>query len=444
MRSGVKANMATPSARILRVGIIQGGKIIEERHFTKPATVSIGQDSRSTFVLPGTSLPASVDIFDFRNGQYALLFTDAMEGRIRSGTADLDFAGLKAQGTAKKVGAAWALPLTGDSKGKVSVGDVTLLFQFVAPPPEPVRVALPETIQGNFWQSVDRVFFSILAISMIIHISGASCIALTPMPPEPELTLDQLPDRFARLLIPPTPPAPEKVVETKPGKEDSKEKADTAPKKDTTPKDTAQRKAEVQQKVASRGLLKILGSQGQGGALADVLGSSGGTNDIASALAGAGGVGVATSDAVAGGQKGGGTGNVAGIGDLGTSGGGNVNLGEKKEVAVSGRVRDAAPEVESSTVDREAVTRYVRARLTAIKNCYEKELKRNTQLKGKVVVRFTITPAGRTGDIEIEENTVGNEAVAACIRTVIRSWIFPFKPDDEVPVSYPFLFSPTG
>lgn len=436
--------MSTTPARILRVGVIQGGKIIEERHFKKPETVTVGQDSKNTFIFPGSTLPASLPIFDFKNGQYTLLFTETMDGKVRVGTSDLDFASIKSQGKAQKVGSSYHLPLSPEAKGKVNIGEVTLLFQFVAPPPEPVKVELPDTIKGGFWQSVDRLFFGILAVSMIIHISGASCIALSPMPPEPELSLDELPDRFAKLLIPPQPPPQEKPVEQAEGKEEKKEVKEEGPKKDTAPKDAAARKAEVQQKVASKGLLKILGSQGEGGALADVLGSSGGTNDIASALAGAGGVGVATSDAVAGGQKGGGTGNVAGIGDLGTSGGGNVNLGEKKEVAVSGRVKEMAAEVESSDVDRDALARYVRARLKAIQNCYEKELKRNPSLKGKVVVRFTITPAGRTGEIEIEENTLGNEAVGACIRTVIRSWVFPFKPDDEVPVAYPFVFSPAG
>ena len=111
---------------------------------------------------------------------------------------------------------------------------------------------------------------------------------------------------------------------------------------------------------------------------------------------------------------------------------------------VSGRVKDDVPKVESADVDREALARYVRARLKAIQSCYEKELKRNPSLKGKMVVRFSITSSGRTGGIEVEENTLGNEAVASCIRTVIRSWIFPFKPEDDVPVAYPFVFSPAS
>jgi hypothetical protein len=107
-------------------------------------------------------------------------------------------------------------------------------------------------------------------------------------------------------------------------------------------------------------------------------------------------------------------------------------------------VRDAAPEVDSSDVDRDALARYVKGRIKSLQSCYEKELKRNPSLKGKLVVRFSIMPSGRTGDIDIEEDTMGNDAVGACIRSYIRGWVFPFKPDSEVPVSYPFVFSPAG
>src|SRR5262249_60768675 len=106
-----------------------------------------------------------------------------------------------------------------------------------------------------------------------------------------------------------------------------------------------------------------------------------------------------------GGGRGGGAGAVAGIGDLGTTGGGKVNVGAKVDARVEGRVKDAAPEVESSNVDRDALARYVKARLKAIQSCYEKELKRNPSLKGKVMVRFTITKIGRTGHIDIQHNT---------------------------------------
>src|SRR5262249_23225969 len=143
-------------------------------------------------------------------------------------------------------------------------------------------------------------------------------------------------------------------------------------------------------------------------------------------------------------RKGGKAGAVAGIGEVGTSGGGNGNLGSKGDARGSGQGRDATPDVESSDVGRGEVGDYVRPRVKAMQGCYERELKRNPSLKGKIVVRFSILPSGRSGDIEFEQNTLGDEAVTSCIRSVIRGWIFPFKPPDAVSVAYPFVFSPAS
>ncbi|HYI01161.1 AgmX/PglI C-terminal domain-containing protein [Hyalangium sp.] len=450
--------MASPQPqqnKLLRVGIAQGGRILDERHVLRD-DITIGHDAKNTIVLPPMdSLPAKFAIFENRNNQYQLVFDDTMQGRVNLGSSDVDFDRLRKQGLAQERGSNYVLPLQESARGKVDLGDdLTLFFQFIAPPPAADRPTLPADVQGGFWKAMDRVFFGILATSLFLHmVCGAYIVAQDP-PVEPELALDELEDRFVKAnIIPQKPPEPEKVAEAPAAAAEDKaeqkddKKASSDKPAESKPQDAAQRRAEIAKKVSGKGLLKILGSSGggSGGAFADVLGGSTGGGEIAEALAGAGGVGVATSEALgANGQKGGGTGSVAGIGDLGTSGGGKVDLGSKKEVVVTGRVKDATPEVESSDVDRDALARYVKARLKAIQNCYEKELKRNPSLKGKVVVRFSIMPTGRTGSIDIEENTLGNEAVGSCIRTVIRSWVFPFKPDDEVPVAYPFVFSPAG
>jgi outer membrane biosynthesis protein TonB len=442
-----------PQSKLLRVGIIQGDRILEERHVLRD-DVTIGHDAKNTIVLPPSDeLPAKFAIFENRNNQYQLVFDDAMKGRVDLGSSDVDLERIRKQGLAQERGTHYVLPLQESARGKVDLGDITLFFQFVTPPPASERPVLPADVQGGFWKTMDRVFLGTLATSLLIHFLWGAYIYAADPPPEPELALDQLEDRFVKAMIPQKPPEPEKVAEAPSAAEEKaeaqEEKKDKGESKqsDSKPQDAAERKAAVVKKVQGKGLLKILGSSGggDGGAFADVLGGSTGGEEIANALAGAGGVGVATTEALgANGPKGGGAGSVAGIGDLGTSGGGKVDLGSKKEVAVTGRVKDAAPEVDSADVDRDALARYVKARLKAIQNCYEKELKRNPSLKGKVVVRFSIKPSGRTGEIEIEENTLGNEAVGSCIRTVIRSWVFPFKPDDEVPVAYPFVFSPAG
>ena len=429
----------SPGSKILRVGIIQGGKIVEERHIRRPDSVSVGQDSKNTFVIPASNLPPTFPVFDFRGTHYYLLFTERMEGRVRIGDKDMDFAALRSQKLAIKKGSVYAFQLNDTAKGKVSLGEVTLLFQFVPPPPAPTRMALPPEYRGTVWSSMDHVFFAILAVSVLLNFTGAACIALTPKPPDSDVALDELPDRFAKLLVPPPAPEPEKPKEEPKGEEKVEKKE--APKKKEKPASDEARKAAIAQKVQSKGILKILGASGGQGALKDLLGEGTGTQDLASALKGAqGGLVVATTGGV-GSARGGGSGSAAGIGEVGTSGGGNVSLGNKGDARVSGKVAAASPEVDSADVDREALARYIKARLTAIRGCYEKELKRNPTLKGKVVVRFNITPAGRAGDIRIEENSVGSAEVGLCIASLMRSWVFPFKPPDEVAVQYPFLFT---
>jgi outer membrane biosynthesis protein TonB len=437
------------AGKLLRVALIQGSKITEDRTLKQRSNVSVGQNATNTIVVPVSNLPPSFTLFEVVQGQYSLIFTKTMEGKVSVNGQDVSLADAIARNLAKPRREGYAIALTDASKGRVTLGEVSLLFQFVAPPPEPARAELPMEVRGGILRQVDRFFFGILAASLLAHFSGATFIACQPKVEERELTLDELPDRFVKAMMPvEVKPPPKTEVADNGKKDEAKDKKDEVAEKkaDKAPTTSnADKKAALAAKVAKSGLLKVIGSAGGGGAFEDVLGGSNGVGDVASALSGASGVGVATADALgAGGPKGGTAGSAAGIGDLGTSGGGNVALAEKGTAAVRGGVSMQAPEVESADVDREKLAAYVRSRKGAIQQCYEKELKRNPSLKGKVVVRFSITPAGRTSDIDIEENTLGNEAVGSCIKTTIRGWIFPFKPESEVPVAYPFVFAPAS
>lgn len=117
--------------------------------------------------------------------------------------------------------------------------------------------------------------------------------------------------------------------------------------------------------------------------------------------------------------------------------------GASDRTDVHGEVRLQAPEVGFAAVDRQKLVGFVGARKAALRACYERELKRDPSLQGRVVVRFTITTRGDASDIDIEENTVGTDAVAACLRSVVRGWRLPFQPRDDVPVVFPFVFART-
>lgn len=439
---------APAAGKNLRIALIQGAKITEDRTFKRRIPVTVGQDAKNTLVVPVSNLPPTFTMFELVNNQYSLVFKPGMEGKLNVNGVEISLQQAREKGLAKPRGDVLVLPLTDASKGRVALGEVSVLFQFVTPAPEPKREDLPATVKGNFFSQIDQFFFTVLAASVFIHFSGASYIACQPMPEERELSLEELPDRFVKQMMPVEVKKPEKKSNKDDAKKEEKKEekvADNAAKKEK-PATSNDKKADLQAKVAKTGLLKIIGAAGAGdGAFADVLGDSNKVGDVASALSGASGVNMATAEALAaGGARGSATGSAADIGSLGTGGAKNVDLAEKGPAAIRGKVADAAPEVESADIDRNKLNAFLRGRIRAIQGCYEKELKRNPSLKGKVVVRFAITTGGRAAEIEIEQDTLGNDAVSSCIKTVIRGWVFPFKPDSDVSVAYPFVFSPAS
>ena len=441
--------MASQQEKVLRIGVIQGGKIVEERVLPARQPITIGTSPKNTIAVPQSDLPESVLVFSYQADRYVLQFEKQMEGRIQGPQGAADFGALVSQGLAKDHGKTCSVAVAEDQRGKIVLGEVTLLWQFVAPPAEVPKPTLPKEAKGAHFKSLDRLFISVLAASFFVHSGAYIALANTELPRE--VTLDEIPDRYAKVLIPERlPKPPEKKEEKKPEAvpEQKAEKKD-AEKKQESQEQVAQRKAAraaaVAKAVQSKGILKVLGALGPGtatGAVADVFGTGGGMGDVASALSGAGGVAVANDPGAAGGRKGVGEGGAASIGALATSGGGKVGLGTKTEVRVSGSVAAEEAEVDSSDIDQSKLGAFVRARMGLIKACYENALKRNPNLKGKISIRFTILVTGGVADVTAAQNSLGSPEVAVCIVNTMRSWRTQFRPSGPVTVEYPFVFSP--
>jgi len=445
--------MATAPHKALRIGVIQGGRIVEERLLRTRQPVTIGTSPRNSIVVPQSNLPASYTAFSVQGDHYALAFDERMEGRVEGARGPLEFGALVAQGLAKRHGDHFLFPLREDQQGRLTIGEVTLVWQFVVPPPEAPKPVLPQVARGNRFRTMDRSFVVVLSISLFLHVSAYAALRATPV--REEVTLEEIPDRFAKLLIPerkPEPPKPkeEKKVEAVAEPKKEEKKPEEAKKVEEDAAKTAARKvaraAAVQKAVQSKGILRVLGALGPGtggGAVADVFGSGGGLGDVASALSGAGGVAVAVDPGAGSGRKGGGQGGQASIGDLATGGGGGgkVGYGQKSEARVAGSVATEDAEIDSSDIDQGKLGAFVRARIGLIKACYENQLKRNPSLRGKIRIRFTILETGGLADVTAIENTLGNAEVSACIIGTMRGWRTPFRPSGTVTVEYPFVFS---
>src|SRR3954470_20399566 len=74
-----------PRARILRIGILLGGKIVEERLIRERTSVTIGQSMKNTFSVPVEGLPLEFTLFSLHDNHYSLRFLGKMDGRLSDG-----------------------------------------------------------------------------------------------------------------------------------------------------------------------------------------------------------------------------------------------------------------------------------------------------------------------------------------------------------------------
>jgi outer membrane biosynthesis protein TonB len=448
--------------KILRIGIIQGGRIVEERLVRKREDITIGQSAKNMFVVLSDALPRNWLLFEASGTQYVAHFSDGMDARIAVGNEIISLAQLKQTGKIQKRGASWVLPLDERSRGKITLADMTILFQFVTPPPPQPRPQLPASVRGSALSDVDWFFTTIAAASFLFHLIFVIYLRNVDWPRKPDI--EEVPDRFVKMVkVEEKKPEEKKVTEEKKAEEKKPEKPKGEEKKaqpqvakremtaeekakaaEEKARQDAERRARLAEQVKSTGLLKLLGAKAEGeGSIADVLGKGDVDRDQEKAFQGVGGVGVASgNDQLRGIKSGGsGSGRVADVGGLrggGSIAGGGTGAGAA-EKTVKASLKTEAPAVDGE-LDPNMVAKEVKSRLGAIKACYERALKRNPNLSGKVVIHWTITQAGTVSGVDVEQDTLGDAEVASCIKALVARWRFPAPSGGSVDVSFPFVF----
>ncbi|MBV69859.1 MAG: hypothetical protein CMH52_00795 [Myxococcales bacterium] len=457
--------------KILRIGLIQNGKIVEERLLRRREAVTIGQSPRNTFVISSIAgLPKSYNLFEVKASNYHLNFRPGMNGKVSFGDSVYDFKTLREQKRARKRGEGYVVELSDHSRGKVVFGDVVILFQFVTPPPPPSKLQLPASMKGGITQRLDWPYVTSLMASFALQVFSLAYIVSQDYP-EPPKSYDSLPDRFIQMMEAPK----KKLPEPKPEKDDKKKKEDDEKSKVKKPKakktqvvvkeppkekpaenpeQKARRKAKelrkMQKEVSNKTILKFIGVKGDGeGSIIDSLTDGSPDVKMEDAFSGNGGVMQATKKGMGRDRRIGSTrGKVTGISTKDLKGKRSRVAGGKKgkETKVRGKIKVRRPSAAFGTgvLDSASIARVVNRRKGAIRSCYEKQLKKNPKLAGSVKVQFTILQSGRVGSARIQKNTTGDGAVGSCIASRIKRWKFP-KPDGgSVTVAFPFVFSPAN
>ena len=444
------ASQARP-AKVLRIGIIQDGKIVQERLIKAGENVSVGESAKNTFVFPKTHLTAAEFVLFKASGNgYVLQFTEEMKGKISSGGAVVALQKLATDTSVSRKDGVLQLPLTQQDRGKISVDSVTVLFQFVAPPPvQAVKPMQQMDFRPRLLEDDDPVFLGFLAIWSALAVVLVIWVWNTE--PKP-YTLEDLPDRFVRLVAPKKVEPVEVEVEVDPNAEGqavekAKEAGKSAGDTDKEPSDVA--KARKEQKARedvvgkSKLLLKLIGTTGESGSSAADLWSDEdkGLGSLDEALAESGGVALSAKDAGTRGAGHGGSEGAATVDDLAGVGGGEGGAVEgPKAVVVKGSTAAGTGSVDPISGDAGAVKSTIQKNAGQLNYCYEKRLKALPTLAGRVELSWSVAGGRVTGTPLIELNTTGDAELADCIQKKIVRWVFPA--DFEGEASNSFIFQP--
>jgi len=417
-----------PLAKVLRIGMAQDQKIVQEKVLKIGETVTIGENPRNSFVLTGTKLPPRHELFIAKGDSYVLAVPDWVEGKIswKDGIRGLDE--IRQRGEAVKKGEIYYYQLNENVRGKVSIGSSTILFQFVPAPPEPVRAVSAADFRPRFFDEDDPLFHGLLGLFSLVGALFMTWIYTTP--PRERVDLDSLKDALdlvvERKIDKPIEIVQEDTTEADgPKKDDKPEKAPEKTEKAQTRPETPQ--AASKESVAKKSLLlQMIGTSGNANgenAVADILG-----DDAASmagldrALAGVSGVEQANAGNI--GVKSGGTG---GRGDatvgVGVATGGNSNVG-------TGSVKVKVAKVDMGTADADVeagdagnISAVVRKSQGRITTCLDRALKANPSVNGRVSVGWTIQ-AGRVTESHLVKNSTGDDSLGQCITTAVRAFRF--------------------
>lgn len=441
-----------PGPKLLRVGMVREGRVVEERVLREPTHVTVGVSAGAMFVLgeearPG--LPAEdFRLFEIRNGSYRLNFYDGMKGRIAlpEGAFDLDALKGRARRTS---GGAYQVRLPEDARGKVVVGERTFLFEFVVPTPAPPKPLLPpDVLRPHFgldWSTIVIAAFSFLAHFLLL---ASFYSELADPAVDEDLVMAGLIDSMQRL--PPPPPVedkPEADADEKP-KAEAKEPAPEAKvrlraKLDAARTPEERRVAALANELAELEMATLAALSSPGPATLGVLEDgdalpTGLLDQAAESGAGVSSGGPALAFGSGGKLRPGELGTLA---DLGTKGrstetGNTGSVGRTK--APKGSAQIGGESVSGGQVSN--ANRVVAGMRAGFHACYQRGLSTNPDAAGGIRLVLRIGPAGEVQ--AVTSTTTGNlpQSVVACV--VARARAAQFEPPEggaavvHVPVSF--------
>lgn len=449
--------MAGPQlGKVLRIGIFQGDRCIEERLIRKRVPVTVGQTLSNTFVIPASTMPKSHTLFDMdASGQYLLKVSDRMGGRLSLGSNEVvDLTRLRHVETARRSEEGYELKLDDKARGKITIGETRILFQFVTPPATSVGM-LPTAMGGGALAG----FSSFLNVPIMIAMLLSALFQLGPLGyvivkdwPEPEDYEVVLPDWFREPEVEYVRPEEEEKEDEPEEELEGLELAEMPSEEPALVPSEDDRTAEDDAPPPPKSEQKAFEDKARGKELATELfavegGESLGQN-IAAGITGDAVANLGLDKIEAGSFGRGPGGESAGLG-LGSPGGSSASgepgvkdlggSGENRAIGTGPSGSDAPKEREKiefkitddtkipdsvKKADKSSMESVFRSKKSQIEKCYRRVIQKYGSQPGKLVVQITISGDGKVMKANVTADDVG-KGLADCVTAKIKRWKFP-------------------
>ena len=442
----------------IKIGLLQGGKLLNEIVVNDTRNVFIGTSLENTITIDEEKFDSRFQILNYSKNQYYLNIHKNIEGKIFEGANSFDFKELANHPNTIKKGNNICYPLTCDTRGMLLIGKNTLLFKMYQAEPIPRR--LPKEFRGSLLGGYFDLSFFVILVSFVAGY-GLLINSFSKVKVNTNINFEKIPDKFARLIM--DNPIPVKKDETlidsktetrQPDvKNDSnkisssKNEENSGPDKKSTQRpgggsDEARKASDV---VRSSGIIGIIGSKGQGGNIANLFQEQGFNTKLDKALKGVSGLYAGTSIKEAKMKRGAGDATGIEIGSLkATTGSGLVAFGPKNAVASNILGEIGSGDIGGSgSINPSVIAKTLAQYVGSFQYCYNKALQGNPRLKGELKVRFTILISGITdkNSVSFAGPAARDTSLTSCINRVFSRIKFPSPKGGEVTVNYPMNFT---
>ncbi|OGB98849.1 hypothetical protein A2V82_07920 [candidate division KSB1 bacterium RBG_16_48_16] len=423
--------------------------------------LTIGHGANNDIIVYGDGMPKSHTLIEFDAKAFALNISGEMSGEIRYGDSNIHFRDLIKHEILPRKGHYYILHIKNGRSGYVKIHDAEIHFLYDGADGSLKTIPSYSWTRATFSSLGKDVIFKLLfTIFISLEVMLGIYLGKIEIPPEPPPDIAKVPQRFAKFIIqrPAEQPKTTIVSDNGTASVESEEETEESGQKQQQKRSGGgggDRDGESLP-VTSRGLLGLIGGTGNSGnasAAADFLIDQGLVQELDQML------GKKPLIKGKGSGVGSGTGNGVGSGDglddlmsIGLSGGIDDLLSEVSGVETVGLSKKTVVNIEqpqkirgSQTAVGQRSPENVMARINAeqarIEYTYNKYLRDNPSLRGKISLDVTLEADGSISKVVVVSTDITNTDFVNDIVRIIKRIKFPPITEGDVTINLPFVFN---